>query len=114
MTGGGGGRRSDREARRERARRDRRREAGDRPGSIDPDHPYAGTQEEMQRAIRRLDALEWVILFAAVGFALGGGALVAWIVSAGTGLAFRPTWIVLSILLLVVPGSIVLLRERVK
>ena len=76
------------------------------------DDPYAGTREEMQRAIRRLDALEWVILFAAVGFAMGGGALVAWILSAGTGLGFRSTWIVLSILLLVIPGGIVFLKER--
>jgi hypothetical protein len=82
------------------------REAG---GGADP---YAGTREEMERAIRRLDALEWVILLAAVGFALGGGALVAWLLSAGSRLPFRGTWIVLSILLLVVPGGIVLLRER--
>ncbi|CAN5739864.1 hypothetical protein BH23GEM11_BH23GEM11_20990 [soil metagenome] len=74
--------------------------------------PYAGTREELDRAIRRLDALEWVILVAAVGLALGGGALVAWMLSAGTGLGFRSTWIVLSLLLLVIPGGIVFLKER--
>jgi hypothetical protein len=87
----------------------------DRPGNgpdSGPDDPYAGTREEMQRAIRRLDALEWVILFAAVGFALGGGALVAWILSTGTGLGFRSTWIILSVLLLVIPGAFVFLKER--
>ncbi|TVP46430.1 MAG: hypothetical protein EA350_07045 [Gemmatimonadales bacterium] len=94
---------------------------GDRPGWR-PDeppeggpqgpNPYAGTREELDRAIRRLDALEWIILFAAVGFALGGGALVAWMLSAGTGLGFRSTWIVLSLLLLVIPGGIVFLKER--
>ncbi len=83
-------------------------------GTPDPDDPYAGTREEMERAIRRLDALEWVILLAAVGFALGGGGLVAWILSAGTGLPFRLTWIVLSVLLLVIPGGVVFLRERMK
>jgi hypothetical protein len=76
--------------------------------------PYAGTREEMDRAIRRLDALEWVILLAAVGFALGGGALVAWILSAGTDISFRVLWFGLSILLLVVPGAFVFLRERLR
>jgi hypothetical protein len=98
---------------------------GDRPGDDsgwrpdEPPHngpegpdPYAGTREELDRAIRRLDALEWVILLAAVGLALGGGALVAWMLSAGTDLGFRSTWIVLSLLLLVVPGGIVFLKER--
>jgi len=76
--------------------------------------PYAGTREEMDRAIRRLDALEWVILLTAVGFALGGGALVAWILSSGTDIPFRVLWIGLSILLLVVPGGFVFLRERLR
>jgi hypothetical protein len=107
----------DREARRDELRRQRRAErarSGEGAGPPDPDDPYAGTREEMERAIRRLDALEWVILLAAVGFALGGGALVAWMLSAGTGLAFRPTWVVLSILLLVIPGGVVFLRERTR
>ena len=82
------------------------------PGNGDEaSHPYAGTREEMEKAIRRLDSLEWMILLAAVVMALGGGALVAWMLSAGTGLAFRPTWILLSILLLVIPGGIVYFRE---
>ncbi len=76
------------------------------------DDPYAGTREEMDRAIRRLDALEWVILLFAVGFALGGGALVAWILSAGTDLSFRVLWIGLSLFLLIVPGAFVFFRER--
>lgn len=81
-------------------------------GGPPEDDPYAGTREEMNRAIRRLDALEWVILLAAVGFALGGGALVAWILSSGTSLGFRSTWVVLSLVLLVVPALVVFVRER--
>jgi hypothetical protein len=117
MTERGGRGDTGRERRRERLRQERqarREEVGDGPAKLDPNDPYAGTREEMERAIRRLDALEWVILLAAVACAVGGGALVAWMLNAGTGLAFRPTWIVLSILLLVVPGGIVMLRERGK
>lgn len=76
------------------------------------DPAYTGTREELDRAIRRLDALEWILLAVAVGFALGGGAFVAWILSAGTQLGFRSTWAVISILLLVIPGLLVLVRER--
>jgi hypothetical protein len=83
---------------------------GQRPGP--GADPYAGTREEMDRAIRRLDALEWVVLLFAVGFALGGGALVAWILSAGTDLSFRVLWIGLSLFLLIVPGAFVFFRER--
>lgn len=90
-------------------------DAGEGGGARDPKQDaYAGTREEMDRAIRRLDALEWVILLTAVGFALGGGALVAWILSAGTDISFRVLWIGLSILLLVVPGAFVFLRERLR
>lgn len=73
---------------------------------------FRETREEMERAIRRLNALELVILLAAVFFALGGGALVAWFVSTGTELPFRPTWAVLSLLLFVIPGLAVFGRER--
>lgn len=73
---------------------------------------FQGTREEMERAIRRLDRLEWVILAFAVGVALLGGGAVAWVVSAGTELPFRATWAVLSVLLLAVPGILVFARER--
>jgi hypothetical protein len=75
------------------------------------DDPFKGTREEMEKAIRRLDALEWVILFFATGMALGGGALVAWILSVGTALPFRLTWAVLSVLLLVIPAFVVFGKE---
>ncbi len=73
---------------------------------------YEGTREELRRAVRRLDTLEYLILGAAVILALVGGAVVAFILSAGTDLSFRSTWVVLSLLLLAVPGAVVLVRER--
>jgi|GEM_PF-1433953 len=75
---------------------------------------YRGTREEMERAIRRLNVLEYVILGFAVLVALGGGAAVAYILSAGTDLPFRPTWIVLSLLLLIIPGALVFGRDHMK
>lgn len=75
---------------------------------------FRGTREEMERAIRRLHALEYVILGFVALVALGGGALVAYILSSGTDLPFRATWIVLSLLLFIVPGMVVLARDRWK
>jgi predicted lysophospholipase L1 biosynthesis ABC-type transport system permease subunit len=73
---------------------------------------FEGTREEMDRAIRRLNVLEYLILAAAVVVALLGGAFVAFVLSTGTELPFRLTWGVASVFLLVVPGLAVLMRER--
>ena len=70
------------------------------------------THEIASRAIRRLDMLEWVILGGAGVFAMVGGAVVAWLLSASAGLSFRPTWVVASLLLFGVPGVIALRRLR--
>ena len=70
------------------------------------------TQRVAARAVRRLDMLEWVILGGAMLLALGGGALVAWILAPALGTGFRPTWVVLSLGLFVIPGAITLLRNR--
>jgi hypothetical protein len=78
---------------------------------VDPE-AFPGTRADMHRAIRRLNALEWILLLAAVVMALGGGALVAWILSTGSDLSFRATWAVLSVILLVAPGILVFLRGR--
>lgn len=80
-------------------------EVGDR-------NPYDGTRAEMERAIRRLDVLEWLILLFALGLALLGGAAAAWLLSAGTELRFGPTWAVVSLLLLGIPGLVVWLQTR--
>lgn len=75
---------------------------------------YRGTREEMERAIRRLNVLEYLILGFTVLVALGGGAAVAFLLSAGTELPFRATWAALSLLLLIIPGALVFGRDRRK
>lgn len=70
------------------------------------------TREVMDRAIRRINIFEYLILGAAAVLALVGGALVAWVLSASLELSFRITWVVASLLFFVVPGGIVYLRER--
>jgi uncharacterized membrane protein len=73
-------------------------------------HPE--TRRMMETAIRRLNALEYVILGVAMLLALIAGALAAWMVENLFGAPFRPTWAVSSLLFFVVPGWIVLKRER--
>jgi len=68
----------------------------------------------MDKAIRRLNVLEYVILAAAFLLALGGGWAAAFILSTGTRLPFRLTWAVFSLLLLVVPGLLVFGKEHMK
>ena len=85
--------------------------AGGAGGDGPDEDPFKGTREEMEKAIRNLDMLEWIILFFATGMALGGGALVAWILSVCTRLPFRLTWAVLSVLLLFIPAFVVFGRE---
>jgi hypothetical protein len=70
------------------------------------------TREVARRAIRRLDVLEWLILATTAALAVGGGGLVALLVVGGSGAGFRGTWIVTSLLLLIVPGAVVLARHR--
>jgi uncharacterized membrane protein len=65
-------------------------------------------REFTARAARRLDYLEWVILAVAVGAAVLGGALVAYLVHDLTEAPFRITWAVAAILLFVVPGGLAL------
>lgn len=68
-------------------------------------------QEGLARAVRRLSALEYLILLGIVILALLGGALLALLLQAAAGFPFRTTWIVGSILFFVVPGAVVLGRE---
>jgi hypothetical protein len=65
----------------------------------------------MRRALWRLNVLEYLILFLALLLALGGGALVAWVLSNATPLSFRHVWIPAALLLFVVPGWMAYLRE---
>ena len=73
-------------------------------------HPE--TRRMMETAIRRLNVLEYVILGVAVVLALLAGALAAWLVENVAGAPFRLTWALSSLLFFVVPGWVVLRRER--
>jgi len=73
---------------------------------------HSETRRMMETAIRRLNALEYVILGVAMALALIAGALAAWMVENLVGAPFRTTWAVSSLLFFVVPGWIVLRRER--
>ena len=66
----------------------------------------------METAIRRLNALEYLILGVAMALAFLAGALAAWLVGNVTGAPFRLTWALSSLLFFVVPGWVVLRRER--
>jgi uncharacterized membrane protein YfcA len=66
----------------------------------------------MRRAIRRLKVLEVVIGLAAVALAIGGGAVVAFVLSSGTSLPFRLTWGITSVILLVIPTAILIWKDR--
>ena len=69
-------------------------------------------REVTDRAVRRLGLLETVLTVAAGLFAVAAGAVAAFFVSDLVGWAFRPTWIVASLLFFVVPAGVVLIRAR--
>ncbi len=66
----------------------------------------------MTTAIRRLNGLEYAILGVVMALALLAGALVARVVEILTGEPSRLVWALASLLFFVVPGWIVLRRER--
>jgi hypothetical protein len=70
------------------------------------------TSEVARRAIRRLGVIEWVILLAAVGLSIGGGALVARILVGRGHESYRLVWAILSVVLLVAPGAAFFARQR--
>jgi hypothetical protein len=69
------------------------------------------TREVAGRALWRLNLLEYFILLAALVLALVGGALVAWVLNASMGVSFRLGWVCASLLLFIIPGGTVYLRE---
>ena len=76
--------------------------------------PHRGARKVMARAIWRLNVLEYVMLGMAAALSLGGGALVAWILMTSFGVPFRPSWVIASLLLFIIPGLVVFGRERRK
>lgn len=67
-------------------------------------------REVTARAIRRLDLLQALLLVGTGVLAVGGGALIAWLLAARAGLPFRATWIATSVVIFVVSGGISLVR----
>ncbi len=63
------------------------------------------------RAVRRLNVLEFMLLFLAAALALAAGALAAWLLSSTFGFSFRWGWAGASLLLFVVPAGVAYLRE---
>ena len=57
---------------------------------------------ERRKILRKLGVLTWSLYGAIVVLAIGGGALVAWFFQ-GAGLPFRRTWLIMSLLLVMVP-----------
>jgi len=70
------------------------------------------TREVTRRAIRRLDIFEWVVLAVAMGLAVAGGWLVAWVLVGSSGGQHRVVWMIVSVILAVVPGAIVFGKRR--
>jgi uncharacterized membrane protein len=75
------------------------------------DDPHRSARKVMERAIWRLNVLEYLMLGMAVVLSLGGGALVAWILQTSFGVPFRPSWVITSLLLFIIPGLVVFGRE---
>lgn len=73
---------------------------------------YQGTIEELDRAIRRLDMLEYLVLGGAVLLALIAGAIGAYLLARGTSLPFFASWVVLSLLFFAGPGGFALWKQR--
>ena len=69
------------------------------------------TRTVLGRALWRLNILEYLILLAALLLALLGGALVAWGLGTAVAFPFRWSWAIASLLLFIVPGGSVYLRE---
>lgn len=64
------------------------------------------------RAVRRLNVLEYVILAVAAVLAMLAGLLAAIVLGAALELPFRPTWMVASLVLFIVPAAAAYLRAR--
>lgn len=68
----------------------------------------------LNRAVRRLNILELILLVAAVIAALGGGWLAALLGAKAFGLPFRATWITASFAFFIIPAVLALGLERSK
>lgn len=65
---------------------------------------------ERRRIIRKIGLISWGLAAGALLLAVGGGALLAWLLT-GAGLPFVRTWIIASVLLLVIPAAAQLVAQ---
>ena len=72
---------------------------------------YEEVHETVERAIRRIGILEWVLLAVIVVLSLLGGAVIALLIVSLVEVPFRITWAVASVLIFVVPAATVWRRE---
>lgn len=96
----------------------RRKAGGNKEPGGEADPPQAAGSSEAQASrealtwvLHRLNVLEYLILFLSAILALIGGALVAWVLNSSAGLSFRWSWAIGSLLLFILPGGFVYLRE---
>jgi uncharacterized membrane protein len=60
---------------------------------------------ERRRIIRQVGFLTWGVAVLAVILAVGGGAVLAWLLI-GAGFPFLRTWLIVSLLLLGIPAAV--------
>lgn len=84
--------------------------SGSQPESAD----VREIRANLNRAVRRLNVLELILLGAAVFAALGGGWLAALLGAKAFGMPFRATWITASFAFFIIPAAIALGLERSK
>lgn len=92
-----------------------RRKPGRKTDTPSPELEAADVQAvraALNRAARRLNILELIILSAAAIAALAGGWLAALLASRAFGFSFRMTWVLASLALFVIPALAAILVER--
>lgn len=72
---------------------------------------HSGTRRTMGIAIKRLNILEYVILGLVILVTLTAGALTAWLFQGATGISFRISWIVASLLFFGIPCLLMLRKS---
>jgi integral membrane sensor domain MASE1 len=74
------------------------------------DGGHDAEREVWRRILRRTTFVTYGFLVAAIAIAIGGSALLAWLLIP-SGAPFRQTWLVLSVLMLLIPFGIFLIQR---
>ncbi len=89
------------------------RPAGKARSAHEPDPAdVQAVRATLQRAARRLNILELIVLGAAVIASAAGGWVAALLAGRAFGLPFRATWVGASLALFVVPAAVAFLMDR--